>query len=75
MTFLNQIHENDSSLKDPLFQTKQKLSKGRKRGGETIQYYLGSVLLYFYRVFNQQAKEKNNLSKNMLEGKQLLNLG
>ena len=57
MTFLNQIHENDSSLKDPLFQTKQKLSKGRKRGGETIQYYLGSVLLYFIAyLINKQRK-------------------
>jgi len=57
MTFLNQIHENDSSLKDPLFQTKQKLSKGRKRGGETIQYYLGSVLLYFIEyLINKQRK-------------------
>ena len=57
MTFLNQIHENDSSLKDPLFQTKQKLSKGRKSGGETIQYYLGSVLLYFIAyLINKQRK-------------------
>ena len=40
MTLLNQIHENDSGLKDPLFQPKKNSARGGRKVGRQYSVIL-----------------------------------